>query len=383
MDVSVVIVNYNVRYFIEQCILSVKSASKNFNVEIIVVDNNSTDDSCKIIKGNFPEVVLIQNKDNVGFAKANNIGVQKAQGRYLLILNPDTVVGEDVFEKIIPFANSHSDLGILGAKLIDGSGRFLPESKRGIPTPKISFGKLFGRSNRYTKKYYAAHILENEISEVEILVGAFMFLKRVVYLEVGGFDETYFMYGEDIDLSYKVLNKGYKNYYYPKTQVIHYKGESTIKNYENLNHFYKAMKIFYKKYFKRNYLYNIIMGVGMQCWFLLKYFRMKNEVAIIKPTLKVLYFGKNTQLLNSLGEKFELINDNILMDFEEVKQLINNKKVDTLIFDNSINSFKQIIEYFKELKNEDVSFKIHPHNTNFIIGSSSSNNKGQVEILEF
>lgn len=383
MDVSVIIVNYNVRFFLEQCILSVKAASKNFKIEIIVVDNNSSDDSCKIIKENFPEVVLIQNKDNVGFAKANNIGVQQAQGKYILVLNPDTVVSEDVFDKILPFVNLHADLGILGVKLIDGSGRFLPESKRGIPTPKISFGKLFGKSNRSAKKYYAAHILENEISEVEILVGAFMFLKRTVYLDVGGFDETYFMYGEDIDLSYKVLRRGYKNYYYPNTQVIHYKGESTVKNYENLNHFYKAMKIFYKKYFKRNYLYNFIMSAGMQCWFLLKYLSMKNGVDVIESTSKVLCFGGNQQLLNSLGGKYELINEDIVTGFEEVKQLLKSKNVDALIFDNSTISFKKITSYFEELKNEDVLLKIHPHNTNFIIGSSSSINKGQVEILEF
>jgi len=381
MDLSVVIVNYNVRYFIEQCILSVQAASENLKVEIIVVDNNSTDTSCRMLEENFPNVILIKNKENVGFSKANNQGVKIAKGEYVLILNPDTVVAEDTFTQILKYAKTKQNLGVLGVKLVDGSGRFLPESKRGIPTPRVSFNKLFGISSKQTGKYYATHLNENETGAVAILVGAFMLLKRSVYNEVNGFDESYFMYGEDIDLSYTISNKGYQNYYYSQTQVIHYKGESTAKDIVYLKCFHEAMKIFYKKHFKLNKIYDFVMSFGIKLWYLLKYFKFKSFKVVTKEIRSVLYFGENRLLLNSLGEKYELINEDIIESFEEVKQLLKSEKVDALVFDNSTISFKQIIAYFEILKKEDVLFKIHPHHTNFIIDSSNSNNKGQIEIF--
>ncbi|HIP26962.1 MAG TPA: glycosyltransferase family 2 protein, partial [Flavobacteriaceae bacterium] len=219
---SIIIVNYNVKYFLKQCLQSVFDACKNISAEVIVVDNNSDDLSCEMVEKFFPKVKLIANKKNTGFSTANNQGVAIAKGKYVLILNPDTVVAEDTFEKILAFAITKNNLGALGVKLIDGTGRFLPESKRGIPTPKTSINKIIGITN---KKYYANHLQENENGKIEILVGAFMFMKRSIYNEVNGFDEDYFMYGEDIDLSYKILKKGYKNYYLTDTKIIHYKGE--------------------------------------------------------------------------------------------------------------------------------------------------------------
>ena len=379
MDLSVVIVNYNVRYFIEQCLLSVQAASENLKVEIIVVDNNSTDTSCRMLEENFPNVILIKNKGNVGFSKANNQGVKIAKGEYVLILNPDTVVAEDTFTQILKYVKTKQSLGVLGVKLVDGSGRFLPESKRGIPTAQVSFNKLFGISSKQTGKYYATHINEN--GAVAILVGAFMLLKRSVYNEVNGFDESYFMYGEDIDLSYTISNKGYQNYYYSQTQVIHYKGESTAKDIVYLKCFHEAMKIFYKKHFKLNKIYDFVMSFGIELWYLIKYFKFKSFKVVTTEIRSVLYFGENRLLLNSLGEKYELINEDIIESFEEVKELLKSEKVDALVFDNSTISFKEIIAYFEILKKEDVLFKIHPHHTNFIIDSSNSNNKGQIEIF--
>ena len=224
------------------------AAAKEIDAEIIVVDNNSPDDSCEMIKRLFPSVKLIENKENFGFSKGNNIGVAEAKGEYLCILNPDTVVAEDTFRKILEFADSKSQLGIAGCQLIDGRGEFLPESKRHIPTPKVAFQKLFGN----TKNYYTNALKPNEVGETDILVGAFMVLKRTIYNEVGGFDEDYFMYGEDIDLSYKVLKSGYVNYYYGNTAIIHFKGESTLKDKVYAKRFYGAMGIFYNKHFKKN-----------------------------------------------------------------------------------------------------------------------------------
>lgn len=255
MELSVVIVNYNVKHFLEQCLHSVQKASKNLDVEIFVVDNNSVDGSSQLIREKFPEVQLIENKDNVGFSKANNQAIRRANGKYILLLNPDTVVEEDTFQKVISFMNEHPDAGGLGVKMIDGKGNFLPESKRGLPTPWVAFSKIFGLSKLFPKskkfgKYHLSYLDENKVHEVDVLAGAFMLLRKATLEKVGLLDETFFMYGEDIDLSFRITEGGYKNYYFPETTIIHYKGESTKKG--SLNYvkvFYKAMVIFAQKHF--------------------------------------------------------------------------------------------------------------------------------------
>src|SRR5690606_17698114 len=197
MQLSVIILNYNVRYFLEQCVLSVQKALKDIDGEIIVVDNNSPDDSCAMMKQRFPDVTLIESKQNSGFPKGNNIGVAAAKGEYICILNPDTVVAEDTFKKVLQFAQAKPDMGITGVKLVDGRGNFLPESKRGVPTPWVAFTKIAGLYKFFPKssifnKYYAQHITQNETGVVDILVGAFMVMKRELYLQAGGFDEGCF-----------------------------------------------------------------------------------------------------------------------------------------------------------------------------------------------
>ena len=220
----------------------------------------------------------------------------------MLILNPDTIVAEDTLVKILDFAKEKQNLGVLGVKLVDGSGKFLPESKRGIPTPQVSFNKLFGVSSKRTGKYYASHLNENESGVVEILVGAFMLIKRAVYNEVKGFDEDYFMYGEDIDLSYKILNKGYQNYYYGDTKVIHYKGESTNKDVKYLRYFHEAMKIFYRKHFKLNRIYDFLMSFGIEFWFLMKYFKFILYKKRKHPVFNVLYLGVDDLIISYLNK---------------------------------------------------------------------------------
>ena len=255
MKLSIIIVNYNVEHFLEQCLYSVRRAMKNVSGEVIVVDNNSIDGSNLMVKKKFPKVKLIENKDNRGFSKANNQGINISKGEYVLLLNPDTVVEDDTFSSIIEFMDSHPDAGALGVKMVDGSGKFLPESKRGLPTPEAAFYKMFGLSTLFPKskrfsKYHVGYLDENEIHEVEILAGAFMLIRKTVLDEIGLLDETFFMYGEDIDLSYRVIKAGYKNYYFPKTRIIHYKGESTKKSSVNyVLVFYNAMVIFARKHF--------------------------------------------------------------------------------------------------------------------------------------
>ena len=254
-DLSVVIVNYNVVFFLEQCLNSVFAASKNLNVQIFVVDNNSVDGSINMLKENFSSVVLIENKENVGFSKANNQAIKRANSPYVLLLNPDTVIEEDTFDKCIDFMNSNNDCGGLGIRMLDGKGNFLPESKRGFPSPSVAFYKIFGLSYLFPKsqkfgRYHLGFLSEFEVNEVDVLSGAFMLLRTVTLNKVGLLDEQFFMYGEDIDLSYRIKLGGYKNYYFPETKIIHYKGESTKKSSVNYVFvFYKAMILFAKKHF--------------------------------------------------------------------------------------------------------------------------------------
>jgi GT2 family glycosyltransferase len=256
-DLSVIIVNYNVEYFLEQCLLSVEKAAKNIDAEIFVVDNNSVDGSVNLVKEKFPFVKLIENKKNTGFSFANNQAIKESQGKYVLLLNPDTLVEEDTFEKIITFMNTHQDAGGLGVMMVDGKGIFLPESKRGLPTPMVAFYKIFGLSALFPKskifgRYHVGYLDKNKTHEIEILSGAFMLLRKKVLDEIGLLDETFFMYGEDIDLSYRITKAGYKNYYFPETKIIHYKGESTKKSSVNYVFiFYRAMIIFAEKHFSQ------------------------------------------------------------------------------------------------------------------------------------
>ena len=244
-------------HFLEQCIVSVNKATVNISSEIFVVDNNSPDESVEMVKNKFPDITLIHNTENVGFSKANNQAIEISKGEYVLLLNPDTVVEEDTFENCIKFMDANPNGGGLGVKMIDGNGKFLPESKRGLPTPAVSFYKIFGLSKIFPKsetfaKYHLGYLEEDETNEIEVLSGAFMWMRKSVLDEVGYLDEDFFMYGEDIDLSYRITQAGHKNYYLPSVKIIHYKGESTKKG--NINYvfvFYNAMIIFSKKHFAK------------------------------------------------------------------------------------------------------------------------------------
>ena len=255
MKLSVVIVNYNVEYFLEQCINSVLKALAKTSGEVIVVDNCSIDGSVEMVKNKFPQIQLVENKDNTGFAKANNQAISLAKGEYVLLLNPDTVVEEDTFVKCIECMDANQKVGGLGVKMIDGKGEFLPESKRGLPTPWVAFYKIFGlssifKNSRKLGRYHLSYLSKDKNHNVEILSGAFMMLRKTALDKVGLLDDNFFMYGEDIDLSYRLTQAGYLNYYFSETSIIHYKGESTKKSSVNYVFvFYKAMIIFAKKHF--------------------------------------------------------------------------------------------------------------------------------------
>lgn len=271
MDLSIIIVNYNVKFFLEQCLYSVQKAITSINAEIIVVDNASSDNSMTELPQRFPFVQFIPNKQNLGFAKANNIGLQQATGKYILFLNPDTILSEDTLQLCIRFIEQHPEAGALGIKMIDGQGNYLKESKRGFPSPLTALYKLSGLTALFPRsktfaKYYLGHLDENNSHEVDVLSGAFFLTKKEVLGKTGSFDERFFMYAEDIDLSYRIQQAGYKNYYFAGSQIVHFKGESTNKNslhYTKL--FYGAMSQFVKKHYSKSssFFYILVINIGI------------------------------------------------------------------------------------------------------------------------
>ncbi len=271
MELSIVIVNYNVKYFLQQCLASVYAALEGINAEVWVVDNNSVDGSVAMVREQFPQVRLIANNDNPGFSVANNQALRQAAGDYLLLLNPDTLVERDTFSQCLDFMRSHADCGGLGVKMINGEGKFLKESKRGFPSPETSFYKISGLIHLFPRHrriaaYYMGHLDDDEVNEIDILPGAFLMISRPALEKVGLLDETFFMYGEDIDFSWRIKLAGYKNYYLPTARIIHYKGESTKKGSMNYVYtFYNAMAIFAKKYFRGGgaRFYNLLIHLAI------------------------------------------------------------------------------------------------------------------------
>ena len=383
MQLSVIILNYNVRFFLELCVLSVQNAIQNLDAEIIVIDNNSSDNSCAMMKQCFPNIKLIQNKENSGFPKGNNIGVATAKGEYICILNPDTVVAEDTFEKILAFAKSKTDLGLVGCKLIDGTGNFLPESKRGIPTPWVAFTKIFGLykffpNSSLFNNYYAQHLNENQTGKVDILVGAFMVMKRELYNEIGGFDEKCFMYSDDIDLSYMALQKGKSNYYFHETTVIHFKGESTVKDGTYMKRFQEAMNFFYKKHFNVSFFFSLFMKIGILFFSFVKMFQGNVKP---KPSPdKYLFVSDTESIREKLENKLQKNTERILLENGKAvfsQSFSENRNVE-VILDTNYLKFKDAIAFFETNKNKSFTFKLLPMQSNFIIGSNSSNDRGEV-----
>ena len=407
MQLSVIILNYNVRYFLELCVLSVQQALIGIDSEIIVIDNNSSDESSTMMQERFPEIKLIQNYENIGFPKGNNMGVAQAQGKYICILNPDTVVAEDTFVKILNFVSSNAvdqnKLGIVGCKLIDGAGNFLPESKRGVPTPWVAFTKvtglyrMFPHWNFWTRKfgkYYAMDLAQNQTGKVAILVGAFMFMKKELYLEVGGFDENCFMYSDDIDLSYRISKKGKDNYYYHETTVIHYKGESTIKDAKYMQRFQEAMQFFYTKHFSiptqnfwtGTFLFSIFMRIGIVFFSLFKRFQGVTSRKLSSKMLpkNYLLYSTNRKLLNQLAVVLQ--NKVVFHDLKTEKMVISfsvtSKRSTEIVLDTDCITFKECILFIESTRNRgrslEITFKIRPKNANFLIGSNNSNERGEI-----
>lgn len=376
MQLSVVILNYNVRYFLELCLLSVSKAIEGIDAEIIVVDNNSPDDSCKMVREKFPQIHLIENKENSGFPKGNNIGVDLAKGEIICILNPDTVVTENSFKELLTYFQTLKNPGIVGCKLIDGKGNFLPESKRGTPTPWVAFTKVLGLykiAPSLFGKYYASHIKENQNGEIDILVGAFMMMKRQDYLEVGGFDEDCFMYSDDIDLSYSILKKGKKNHYFPEVISVHFKGESTVKDGLYMQRFRDAMNFFYKKHYNPSVVFDKVMKLGTW-WFSL---RKKKSTKTVEPVSEYVLISpdnnKEHEIRKVLNKPIRQIDDLSKIQLQEYQ---NNTQ---FIFDVKAISFHEILTFMDQFHSQRFTFRFLMND--YIIGSDSSLDRGEVQLL--
>lgn len=388
MQLSIIILNYNVRYFLEQCIKSVQSAIEGIEAEIIVVDNNSQDDSAAMMQALFPDLLYLANQENLGFPKGNNIGVKHAKGKYICILNPDTVVAEDTFHKLLTFFESKTKLGIVGCQLIDGRGGFLPESKRGIPTYWRSFMKVSGLyrlfpSSSLANGYYASHLAPDENGAVEILVGAFMFMPRSLYEALGGFDERFFMYVEDTDLSYSSLKKGYENYYYADTTIIHYKGESTNKDLEYVKRFHRGTQIFYEKHFRKSYVFDVLMRLVTFAFLFSKKKKGTTSLEAVNHTWIVSESLALKQQLEKVMQKTIHHVENLAQLQMSLGQIIQkNGDLVEIIFDGDYLTNKEIITFMRKNYRSEIIYKIKPVNSSFLIGSNDSNSKGSVIILE-
>lgn len=245
MKLSIVIVSYNVRGYLENCLQSVSRALEDIEGEVFVVDNHSDDDSVETVRTQYPWVRLIENQENMGFSRANNIAIREARGEYVLLLNPDTIVEETTLREVLRFMDEHLKAGGAGVMMHNADGSLAPESRRALPTPWVSCLKMLG----FTKRYYMSHLPWDQPGRIEVISGAFCFLRKKALDEVGLLDEDFFMYGEDIDLSYRLLKGGWENWYLPYP-ITHFKGKSTQKSdYRYVHIFYKAMLIFFRKHY--------------------------------------------------------------------------------------------------------------------------------------
>lgn len=377
MELSVVIVNYNVKHFLEQCLFSVMRAAKGREVEVHVVDNHSTDGSVAYLQSLFTSVYFIRNKVNEGFGKANNQVIPHLKGEFVLFLNPDTILPEDCFQKCLSFFRSKNDAGAVGVRMIDGSGFFLPESKRCLPSPFSSLIKLTGlqswtRRLDFLPSYYASGLSEHESGPVEVLSGAFMLLKRELLNKLGGFDTDFFMYGEDIDLSYRISKLAYRNYYFGDCSIIHFKGESSVRHSPLfIRHFYGAMALFVKKHFS-----------GAKALFLLAGIHTAKKMALLKSMIlpvNQVAPDKKTRVIRFIGEPQDLNRSRQLLNNSHIPyvEAVDDTKYDTLLVHPPAQDYRSLIAHISDTAGS-VDIWISASGSGSIIGSRHRHSNGIV-----
>ena len=357
---SIVIVSYNVKYYVAQCITSVLRSQGGVDADITVVDNHSQDGTVEFLRKRFPSVKVVASNHNLGFARANNIAIKATTGEYVLLLNPDTFVGESTLRECIDFMDSRPQAGMCGVGMLRIDGSFAPESRRGVPTPFVAFCKMSGLGAIFPKshifgRYYMQYLNKYAITPIEIVSGAFMFIRRSALDKVGLLDETFFMYGEDIDISYRVLRAGFQNYYIP-TQILHYKGESTKKDsIRYINAFHKAMIIFFKKHFRHySFLYSSIITLVIILKGLMTYIVQKmracrtSEVKVHRMKFLIVSDGRNLSDMKEIAERHNFRYDifhSRLGDMRSTDVLFRD--YDYIVFDTSRYPYSAILDFFR------------------------------------
>jgi len=377
VTLSIIIVNYNVKYFLEQCLYSVKKAIEKIEAEVFVVDNNSTDGSMSYLQPKFSRAKFIINEKNEGFGKANNKALLQAKGKYILFLNPDTIVAEDSFEKCISFLENNQNAGALGVKMIDGRGSYLKESKRGFPYLWVAFCKLSGLTalfphSKIFSKYYLGNLSEKENQITDAIAGAYFFSRKETLDKTGGFDEQFFMYAEDIDLSYRIQQSGFLNYYLAETTIIHFKGESTKKDFRYVKLFYKAMSQFVKKHFSGggSILFSIMIEFAI--W-------IRAGFALMGNLFSIKRINKKEEKRYFLTGDADTVNQLTKIFLSEEKMISDNEKdADEIIFcEGKDFSFREIIDAVQQ-KSSAGNYKIHSSNSYSVVGSISKNDPGEI-----
>lgn len=403
MQLSVIIINYNVKYFLEQCLCSVYKACSNIDAEIIVFDNNSTDGSQQFFADRFSKVSFTWSQENLGFGRANNEALKLAGGEFVLFLNPDTIVPEDCFEKCLQQLSDQPAAGALGVKMLDGSGNYLKESKRAFPSPFTALYRLTGLAGLFPHsavfaRYYLGNLDKNKSNEIDVLAGAFMMVRKKVLDITGGFDEAFFMYGEDVDLSYRIQEAGFKNLYFPDTSILHFKGESTKKGSLNyVKMFYGAMSLFVKKHYSGGIadVYNIVIRLAIWSKAFLSGIKQffstpfkpafkdfsnlpciivadKDEYEMLAALL--LKANKQKRVIGriSTGEDIEA---GALGNLKQLRSTSVYKEAGEIIFCTNRLSFKEILAYIEGAK-PGVIYRFHLQGSSGIVGSESKNSPG-------
>lgn len=386
--VSIIIVSYNVKYFLEQCLYSVQKAITGLAAEVIVVDNNSSDESVAFLQPKFPSITFIVNKDNVGYAKANNLGWRQATGDYILFLNPDTIISEDSLQQSLTLLDGDATIGATGIRMIDGSGRFLPESRRGFPTPLVSFYKLSGLAALFPRsktfaRYYMGHLPEDSNHETDVLAGAFMLVRKKLLQQLGGFDEQFFMYGEDVDLSYRLQKAGYKNMYLATGSIIHFKGESTQKDFKYVQLFYRAMSLFVKKHYRQqSWWMALLLQLAIWCRaglsFFKKLFAPSSKSTASYETLVVGAAAEVAAAIDILSKAGDAKRNIQTKAFGEEREAPGKKVIITeIVFCAGYASYKNIITQLQQLPHGIVA-RFHASGSSSIVSSTSKNTGGEV-----
>ncbi len=386
---SIIIVNYNVKYFLAQCLYSVQKAIEELDAEVIVIDNNSTDESVAWLQPKFPWVIFVANQQNTGYAKANNQGWRLAKGEYVLFLNPDTILSEDTFSKSLQVLKEQPRTGAVGVRMIDGRGRFLPESKRGFPTAAASFYKLSGLirlfpHSKTIAQYYLGHLPEKENNEIDVLSGAYMMVRKKILERTNGFDETFFMYGEDVDLSYRIQQEGYTNYYLANCTIIHFKGESTRKDIKYVRLFYNAMNIFVKKHYGQSLWFVILLQVAIGFRGVLssiaKLFSSGKQPATSNKTVHTLICGTAAEIKQAedilLQDRRVKRNIQHAERMSEIPSLISAYRISEIVFCAGAITYHAIINAVQQLP-QHITFKFFAVRGESIVGSGSASNNGK------